>query len=207
MGRLRRSDDDFADEINAHIANEIERLMADGLSPEEARAAAMRAFGSVTRTRERYYESRRFMVFEQFAHDLRYAWRGLTHSRAFAASTVLTLAAGMGLVLVVFAILNAYVLRPFAVQDPYSLHLVEWHAQEASGATFRWGDYESFRSRTDLFDGVIAESRRAVTTGGSQMSVGFVSGNYFDTLGAPWPSAAASWKPTRGRPRANRWWS
>ena len=42
----------------------------------------------------------------------------------------------MGLVLVVFAIFNAYVLRPFAVQDPH-LHLVGWRAQEASGSTFR----------------------------------------------------------------------
>ena len=124
------------------------------------------------------------MLFEQFAHDLRYAWRGLTHSRAFVASTVLTLAAGMGLVLVVFAIFNAYVLRPFAVQDPYSLHLVGWRAQEASGSTFRWRDYEDFRGRTDLFAGAIAESRRTVTTRGRQMSVGFVSGNYFDSLGA-----------------------
>jgi predicted permease len=184
MATWRRSDDDFADEINAHLANETERLIADGLSPDDARAAARRAFGSVTRTRERFHETRRFVVIEQFAHDLRYAWRGLTHSRAFVASTVLTLAAGMGLVLVVFAIFNAYVLRPFAVQDPYSLHLVEWDAQDAGGATFRWRDYESFRDRTDLFEGVIAESRRTVTSGDRQMSVGFVSGNYFDTLGA-----------------------
>src|SRR6185295_8545503 len=112
------------------------------------------------RSDERFYESRRFMLIEQFAHDLRYAWRGLSHSRAFVASTVLTLAAGMGLVLAVFTIFNAYVLRPFAVQDPYSLHRVRWRAQEAAGSTFRWRDYEDFRSRTDLFAGAIAESRR-----------------------------------------------
>jgi predicted permease len=182
--RRRRSDEDFADEIRAHLANETERLIADGLPPEEARAAALRRFGSVTRTRERFYESRRFMLAEQFAHDLRYAWRGLTGSRAFAASTVLTLGAGMGLVLVVFAIFNAYVLRPFAVQDPYGLHLVEWRAKEASGSTFRWRDYEDIRSRTDLFAAAIAESRRQVTTRGRQLSVDFVSGNYFGSLGA-----------------------
>ena len=73
MGKRRRSDEDFADEISAHLANETERLIADGLSAEEARAAAVRHFGSVTRTRERFHESRRFMLFEQFAHDLRYA--------------------------------------------------------------------------------------------------------------------------------------
>jgi predicted permease len=124
------------------------------------------------------------MLFEQLTHDLRYALRGLKQSRAFVVSTVLTLGAGMGLVLVVFAIFNAYVLRPFAVQDPYSLHLVGWRAQEAGGSTFRWRDYDGLRGRTDLFAGAIAEARRTVTTRGSQMSVGFVSGNYFDSLGA-----------------------
>ena len=136
------------------------------------------------RSDERFYESRRFMLIEQFAHDLRYAWRGLTHSRSFVASTVLTLAAGMGLVLVVFAIFNAYVLRPFAVQDPYSLHLVGWRAQEASGSTFGWRDYEDLRDRRDLFADAVAESRRTVTTHGRQLSVDFVSGNYLGSLGA-----------------------
>src|SRR4029078_881131 len=101
------------------------------------------------------------MLIEQFAHDLRYAWRGLTHSRSFVASTVLTLAAGMGLVLLVVAIFNASVLRPFAVQDPYSLHLVGWRAQEASGSTFGWRDYEDLRDRRDLFAGAGGAARGA----------------------------------------------
>src|SRR6185503_19553241 len=113
------------------------------------------------------------MLIEQFAHDLRYAWRGLTHSRSFVASTVLTLAAGMGLVLVVFAIFNAYV-----------LHLVGWRAQEASSSTFGWRDYEDLRDRRDLFADAVAESRRTVTTHGRQLSVDFVSGNYLGSLGA-----------------------
>ena len=44
----RRSDQDFADEIGAHIAHETDRLIADGLPPDEARGLALRRFGSVT---------------------------------------------------------------------------------------------------------------------------------------------------------------
>jgi predicted permease len=181
--RRRRSDEDFADEISAHLANEIDRLVEDGLSRDEATVRARRAFGNVTRARETYYDARRFVLLDQFTQDLRYAWRGLWHSRAFVATTVLTLAVGMGLVTVVFAVFNAYVLRPFAVHDPYSLHQAEWRAKEAGGSSFRWRDYEDFRARTDLFDGVIAETRRTVTMGDRQLSVGFVSGNYFEMLG------------------------
>ena len=182
--RRGRTDDDFADEVRAHLEHEIDRLIDAGLSPEEARAAAHRQFGNVTRSRERFHESRRVIWLEQSIRDLRYAWRGLWHSRAFAAATVLTLAVGMGLVTVVFAVFNAYVLRPFAVRDPYSLYAIGWRSQEAGGSTFHWRDYEEFRSRQDLFEGVIAEASRTVSSSGQQLSVGFVSGNYFDTLGA-----------------------
>jgi predicted permease len=183
FGRRRRSDDDFADEVRAHLEHEIERLMDDGLSRDEATRRARRGFGNVTRARETFRESRRLVLLDQFLQDLRYACRGLGHSRTFVAATVLTLAVGMGLVTAVFAVFNAYVLRPFAVHDPYSLHLVEWSAQEASGSTFRWRDYDDFRARRDLFDGVVAETRRSVTSGDRQLAVGFVTGDYFGVLG------------------------
>jgi len=182
--RRRRTDEDFAAEVRAHLDNEIDRLVGDGMTREDASHVAHRSFGNVTRAREAFRESRRFILVDQFLQDLRYAWRGLWHSRAFVATTVLTLAVGMGLVTVVFAVFNAYVLRPFAVHEPYSLHAVGWRAKEAGGSSFRWRDYEDFRARTDLFDGVIAETRRAVTSGDRQLSVGFVSGDYFETLGA-----------------------
>ena len=184
MSTRRRTDEDFAAEVQAHIALETDRLIAEGLSPADARAAALRHFGNVTRARERFHDAHRAIWLEQFARDLRYAWRGLWHSRAFVATTVATLAIGMGLVTVVFAVFNAYVLRPFAVHDPYSLYAIRWHATEAGGSTFRWRDYQDSAARTDLFDGVIAESARALGTPGGPLSAGFVSGNYFDVLGA-----------------------
>jgi macrolide transport system ATP-binding/permease protein len=180
--RKRRTDDDFAAEIRAHLEHETDRLIGEGMTPDEARAAAHREFGSPMRTRERFHETRRLIWVEQLAQDLRYAWRGLWQSRAFVATTVLTLAVGMGLVTVVFAVLNAYVLRPFAVHDPYSLYAIGWRSQEAGGSTYRWSDYEEFRARRDLFDGVVAEATRSVSSNGRRLAVGFVSGNYFDVL-------------------------
>jgi predicted permease len=182
--RRRRTDEDFAEEIRAHLALEVDRLVEEGMTPGDARAAAHREFGNVPRACERFHEARRVVWLEQLVQDLRYAWRGLWQSRAFVATTVLTLAVGMGLVTVVFAVFNAYVLRPFAVRDPYSLYSIGWRSQEAGGSTFRWSDYEEFRTRQDLFDGVVAEAARTVFSDGRQLAVGFVSGDYFDVLGA-----------------------
>ncbi len=181
--RRRRSDDDFAAEIEAHLESEAARLVGEGLTEDEARSRARRNFGNVTRARERFHERQHFVWPGQLAQDLRYAWRGLWYSRAFLATTVLTLAVGMSLVSVVFGVFNAYVLRPFAVHDPYSLYAVGWRSQEAAGSSFRMQDYDDLQGRSDIFDGVIAETPRSVVSNNRALAVGFVSGNYFAMLG------------------------
>ena len=121
---------------------------------------------------------------DHLVRDIAYGFRGLWRDRAFAVTTVTTLAVALALVTVVFAIFNAYVLRPYAVRDPYSLHEIRWRSQGASGRTFRWSDYEELRGMTQLFEAVIAERNRAVSLDGRPALAAFVSGNYFETLGA-----------------------
>ena len=43
----RRSQRDFEDEIRSHLALEVERLQAQGLSPQDAEREARRHFGNV----------------------------------------------------------------------------------------------------------------------------------------------------------------
>src|SRR5918994_468115 len=107
------------------------------------------------------------MLLPHLLKDLRYAVRGLWRERAFTATTVSTLAVALALVTVVFAIFNAYVLRPYAVRDPFSLFEIRWHTQReaghdyTSGRTYSWGAYQELRGRTDLFDAAIAERHRS----------------------------------------------
>jgi putative ABC transport system permease protein len=181
----RRSDQDFDDEVRTHIAIETDRLIEAGIEPSTARARALRAFGNVAGARERFHDAHHWVWLEQFARDVGYAWRGLWHSPAFLATSVLTLAVGLGLVTIVFTIFNAYVLRPFAVRNPYGLYEIAWHSHEAGGRKFRWSHYEAIRARQDLFESVIADGGRVMTSKGNTLAVGFVSGNYFEALGVP----------------------
>ena len=124
------------------------------------------------------------MSIESFGRDLRYGIRGLVRARIFTFTTVATLTVALALVTVVFAIFNAYVLRPYAVRDPYSLHEIRWRSQDAAGRTFRWSEYEELREREDLFTSVMVERNRTVWADGQRLVAAFVSGNYFDSLGA-----------------------
>jgi predicted permease len=178
----RRSDEDFAREVDSHIEMEVDRLIADGLDADEARAQACRRFGNVVRVQERFHDASGLVWLEQLAADLRYAWRGLRASPVFVLTTVGTLAVGLGLVSALFAVFNAYVLRPFAVRDPHSLHQIVWRTQNAGGYQFRWHEYEELRGRRDLFEDVLASTTRVVQSEGRPTVAIFVSGSYFTAL-------------------------
>jgi predicted permease len=183
MAWRRRPHEDFSAELQAHLEHETDRLVAEGMAPDQARSAAIRSFGNVVAAKERYYEAARWMWLDQLAQDLRYGWRGLRHSKAFFATTVLTLAVGLGLTTVAFTIFNAYVLRPFAVRNPSNLYRIAWRSHDAGGQSFTWRDYEDLRDRRDLFDAVIADDTRFVSSNGRPLSAAFVSDNYFEALG------------------------
>lgn len=182
MFQRRRPDEDFSNEIEAHLDLETDRLVAEGLAPGAARAAARRAFGNVARRREDFHERGRLVWLEQTLLDLRYAARGLRQRPAFLLTTVLTLAVGIAVVTVAFTVFNAYVLRPYALDSPETLHRVSWRTEADGSAGFQWREYEAIRDRREVFESVVAQDLQLLTLNARPATIALVSVNYFDDL-------------------------
>jgi len=124
---MRRSDADFASEIETHIALEAERLREGGMSAEDALAAARRTFGNDTLARERFHESRRSMWWDDVRRDLRYGLRALRKSPGYAAVAIATLALGIGANSAVFSVIQAVLLRPLPFREPDRIVAMVWN--------------------------------------------------------------------------------
>src|ERR1044072_869509 len=108
----RRRDESFANEIDAHLALEIEQLRAEGLSLAEAQLAARRRFGSPLAAKERFYEARRLLWLDHLAHDLRHGARALRRYPIASLVSVISLAFGIGATTATLTIRDAVFRKP-----------------------------------------------------------------------------------------------
>jgi predicted permease len=194
-----RTDQDFNSEIQAHLQIEVDRLIEEGMDREEAIAAARRAFGNVTGSRERNYESRRWMWLDHLARDVRYALRQARSSRVYTVTVILSLALGIGVNTAIFSLADQALLRALPVRQPEQLVLLNWHGAFVGGGVgsdnlFTHPFYRDLRKENGVFEDIFARHPTDVhlSTGGPSepVSAEIVSGSYFPTLGV---------KPALGR--------
>jgi predicted permease len=181
--RRRSADDGLDEEIRYHLERDVERRMAAGVTAEEARAAARRAFGNVTVVTEDARDASRLDVLEQLAQDTRYALRGFRHAPRFALTVVLTIGLGLGLVTTAFTIFDAYVLRLLEVRDPRSLYEMKLHDRWGRGRNAGWSEYQALTRSNPAFTEALASRWVVVQRDGEPLMLQAVTGNFFRMLG------------------------
>jgi hypothetical protein len=157
MASARRAEDDFAAEIESHVAMHTEDGVRAGLSRDEARRQALVRLGGAEQARQAYRERRTLPGLENLLRDLRYAIRTLGKHRGATAIAVLSIGLGIGANATIFSMVSRFVLRPAPMGDPatlLALHTV--HDGDQCCNNFSLPVYTDVRDQAQSFSGVAA---------------------------------------------------
>jgi predicted permease len=184
----RRLYNDLSDELQQHLEEKIEELVATGMPRKEATAAARREFGNVTLIEEDSREVWQWPSIESFFADARYALRRLRKNPGFTCVAILTLALGIGANTAIFSIVNTVILRPLPYKD--SSRILTLHTKTAMFPNFTlglsWPAFQAVRAVSSIEEAAACWETHRTLTGTNQpalLNVAGVSSGFFEELG------------------------
>ena len=188
--RGRRAERELDEELQFHLEHKIEEGIANGLSPKEARYAAMRAMDGLEQRKEEMRDMRRIHWLTDFLDDARYAIRSLRRTSGLTAFVVITLALGIGMTSGTFSMVDALIFRPYPVPHPSGVVTLVSTTHDRSFDNFSYREYLDIRGKTKSYDGVIASADMEAVGFSAEPAATprikggmMVSGNYFQVLG------------------------
>ncbi|HEV2663663.1 MAG TPA: permease prefix domain 1-containing protein, partial [Blastocatellia bacterium] len=171
-----KMEDELQAELQFHLEREIEENIIRGMTPEEARFAALRSFGGVERVKEESRDVRGVRLLEEVWQDLRYGTRTLLKRPGFTLAVVLTLALGIGANTAIFTIVHGVLLRPLDYPKPDQLMYLTAESPAIGGTrnALSAPEYTEFRQMNHSFAvvGAYSTGGAAYTTGEVNLTAG-----------------------------------
>jgi putative ABC transport system permease protein len=186
--RPGQSETEAERELGSHLNLLEDEFARRGMSDEEARLAAKRAFGSIELARENHRDERSLPRIEDFQRDLRYAVRSFGRNPGFGATVVFTLALGIGSATAVFSVVNAVVLKPLPY--PASERIVTIAPlSQGKQISVTPGDFLDWQTQARSFSDITAFTVVPYNLTGSgdpaAVRVACVTERFVETLGIP----------------------
>ncbi len=180
-GRVER---DLHDELSFHIEREARKLIDQGMRPDQARAKARARFGSTAVVADACRDARGTAFVDNTSRDVRFALRSFRRAPLAAFTIVATVAIGLGVVAVLFTILNTFLFRVDAVPDVTEMYTVE-RPRLANGemSPFTPPAFDALRRETSVFtDAYAAVPGVDLRVDGRMMALTLVTGNFFHVV-------------------------
>src|SRR6266568_9283902 len=198
-------------ELTFHLEQQIAENMAAGMSREEARYAARRAFGNSTLLREQARETWNWNRVEMFLQNMRISIRTLTRTPGFALLSILVIAIGIGANVALFTVVRSVLLKPLPFKEPERLIRLYEHSSDdkfpynnsAGGIFAEWK--KQSRSFSDLAILSTFGDYNLSGAGGQipeKVRAALCSWNLFPTLGVE-PAAGRGFTEADDQPSAN----
>jgi putative ABC transport system permease protein len=203
--RPGRAERQLAREITAHLALLEDSFRERGMTPEEARVAARRAFGGVDQAKELQREARSFAWLDDGKRDVAYALRTLGRTPGFTTVAVLTLALGIGSVTIIYSVIHNVLLDPLPYR--HSDRLVNVFVQDLeTGRIARSGfpapEFLDYQEGSGVFEEVVGTMGVGMMYTGREraeyLRAVWVTPNFFDFMGLP-PLIGRAIVPEDGR--------
>jgi putative ABC transport system permease protein len=204
-----KMEDELQAELQFHLEREREENIARGMTPEEARYAAIRSFGGVERVKEESRDVRGIRFLEEVWQDLRYGARMLAKKSGFTLIAVIMLALGIGANTAIFSVINAVLLRSLPYPQAERLVMI-WQSggrqDEPGQMPLSPPELMDYRAGQRVFRHLAAHTMADANLSGDgepeRLRAAVVSEDWFAVLDTP-PLAGRTFVAEEHRPQQN----
>lgn len=151
------------DELRFHLDQQVSENIAAGMSPDEARHAALRMFGNPAALRDQARETWNWSGVESLLRDARIGARTLLRTPGFALTAVGIMALGIGANVALFTVVRSVLLKPLPFRDPDRLVTVYEHVNDK--------DHTGFKSYLPVAAGSFGEWKKAADPKAAQLAL------------------------------------